>query len=545
MSQTPFLGVFKNSEGQLIDMATGEVVNPKDLKGTRVPFTGVFLDKDGNEHELQDFLGSGSRGGSGIAPPDCYAIFVAAGEGRLTIEWRDPDDVTLEGAVITQWQSTKLIRKIGSFPVNDTDGVLVVTNRVRNQYANGYVDSGLENDTEYFYRLCPISTTGAVNLNDTNTISGISGTRAVFGVSIDLTNSNPETSVTYTDDAVGMTPGSSDWEKMPIFRDIKPCVLKDGVVQYYLNPKNYAQKEDGTAAVITGADGDVMVEFPKCGVRIETIGTTITIKITDSPNNRHFHYYAHTRNEEGDRNNLYLGAYLSKSENTAASDVIFRSVSGQQPTAVIPSAGLEIVRERTQRIGEGYDAISFHSITLLQALWLIRFKHLNSQARLGRGFIDSGRQVTGATNASGMYFGSIAENAVRIKCFGLEDLWGHIPCCFDGIYTVNEDGSYNLYAGFKNFNNYGIGYELRGSLGSVSITGDAFISVPHGNTEMGFVIKKSGGSATTYFSDIGQYNSGAGGIFGGDQTGTLYGYGIFHSRVGAININVGSRIMYL
>ncbi len=53
-----------------------------------------------------------------------------------------------------------------------------------------------------------------------------------YGVKIDTTNSNPETSVTYTDDAIGMIPGNSaDWNESDLFKNIKPCLLKSGVVQ--------------------------------------------------------------------------------------------------------------------------------------------------------------------------------------------------------------------------------------------------------------------------------------------------------------------------
>lgn len=133
----------------------------------------------------------------------------------------------------------------------------------------------------------------------------------MFGVSVDQSNSNPVSAVTYTDDAVGMTGGSTDWDSLPIFKDIKPCMLKDGAVQYYLDPNDFSKKADGTAADITsGADGDVMIEFPKVGLAISTVDDLLTVRITDNPADVRFHYYAHTRESEGDRDKLYIGAYL-------------------------------------------------------------------------------------------------------------------------------------------------------------------------------------------------------------------------------------------
>ena len=176
----------------------------------------------------------------------------------------------------------------------------------------------------------------------------------IYGVSIDLANSNPETAVTYTDDAVGMTGGAAAWDSMPIFKDIKPCVLKNGVVQYYLNPANLAQKADGTAADITsGNDGDVMIEIPKTGFKINTSGNTLTIKITDNPNDTaNFKYYAHTRSAEGDRSKLYIGAYLGHETGSK-----LRSISGKAPTA---SKKIGEFRTLAKANGAGYDIVSFY-----------------------------------------------------------------------------------------------------------------------------------------------------------------------------------------
>lgn len=50
------------------------------------------------------------------------------------------------------WKYTKVIRKVGSQPQNPYDGTLVVESGVRDQYASTpYVDTGLVNDTTYFY----------------------------------------------------------------------------------------------------------------------------------------------------------------------------------------------------------------------------------------------------------------------------------------------------------------------------------------------------------------------------------------------------------
>lgn len=50
---------------------------------------------------------------------------------------------------------------------------------------------------------------------------------------------------------------------LPIQSQYKGCLVKNGVVNYYLNPNDWSKKADGTPSVLDGTDGDVMVHIPK------------------------------------------------------------------------------------------------------------------------------------------------------------------------------------------------------------------------------------------------------------------------------------------
>lgn len=477
-------------------------------------------------------------GGGGLPPLDVVNPSLEIGNAKLTVRWTDPNDTVIEGSVVSAWSGTKLVRKAGSFPTSPSDGVLLVDNKVRGAYAsNGFVDSGLTNGTTYYYQLFPYNTTNAVNENPTNRLSGTPQPYMTFGVSIDLTNSNPLTAVTYTDSAVGITPGSA-WNTMPIFKDIKPCMLKNGVVQYYLNPLNLAQKADGTAADITsGNDGDVMIEIPKTGFRINTSGNTLTIKITDNPNDAaNFKYYAHTRAAEGDRSKLYIGAYLGFE--TASK---LRSLSGKTPTA---SKTIGAFRTVAQANGAGYDMVSFYPLTLLQCLFVIKYKNLNSQVALGRGYVDgnSASIATGNTNAKGIDFGETGGK--QQMCFlNIEDMWGNLRWWIDGFFS---NASRNMLTAFTSFNDTGSGYANRGQ-GATSDIGN-YMSKPQGTSEAGFIAKEVAGSETTYFSDYADLNASCLPAFGGSW-GNASVAGVFYLRVNSSSssssANLGARLMYL
>lgn len=494
------------------------------------------------EDKLQFNDGTGwieiETGGGGVPPSNVIEPNIVVGNTTLTITWDDPGDTIVNGQLISTWAGTKLVRKAGSYPTNEKDGVVLVDNKVKGSYAsNGYVDSGLTNGTTYYYQLFPYNDKGLSNTSVDNRLEGTPQPFVIFGVSIDLANSNPETSVTYTDDAIGMTGGSSLWDSKSIFKDIKPCMLKNGIVQYYLNPNDFTKKADGTAADITsGNDGDVMIEIPKTGYSISTVGDILTIKVTDDPNNANFKYHAHSRDVEGDRNFLYIGSYLG---NTISSKL--RSLSGKTPTA---SQTIGTFRTQAKANGAGYDQVSFYPLTLLQCLYLIRFKNLDSQTALGRGYVDgnSASIATGGTNAKGMNFGETG-GKLQMKFLGIEDFWGNLRWWIDGFFS---NASRNMLTAYKDFNDTGSGYVNNGQ-GATANIGN-YMSKPQGTSQTGFIAKEVSGSATTYFCDSASLNASCLPYFGGywnyaSYAGAFYLYVNYSASYS--NALIGGRLMYL
>ncbi|HHV41313.1 MAG TPA: hypothetical protein GXX72_00455, partial [Clostridiaceae bacterium] len=104
-------------------------------------------------------------------------LSVSIGNGEVALSWQDPPDVTIEdseGNIITiaRWAGTKLVRKTGSYPAHENDGVLVVDNGIRNQYSeNGFIDDGLTNGTTYYYMLFPYTEENVVTIDSANRIN--------------------------------------------------------------------------------------------------------------------------------------------------------------------------------------------------------------------------------------------------------------------------------------------------------------------------------------------------------------------------------------
>lgn len=365
-------------------------------------------------------------------------------------------------------------------------------------------------------------------------------TYTTYGVSIDLSNSNPETSVTYTDDAVGMVGGSADWHEKKIFNKIKPCLFKNGAVVGYLNPNNFAQFEDGSDADITSGDvGDVMIEIPKIGYKISKIGTYLTVQITDDPNKKGFSYKAHTRTEDGDREKLYIGAFLGSKKNGK-----LRSVSGVLP---LNSTTLKTFRTYAKANGAGYDLFAFYPMTLLQCLYLIMYKNLDSQTALGQGYVGDmdwayGAKKTGATIDKGMSYGT-SDQMEQMKFLGIEDFWGNLYQWIDGLVSTSD---YHALVATDNFNDTGNGYTDLGALSTKIIGG--YMKEPQGNNDLGFIIGTGGGSSSTYFSDYPVFGGGFVPVFGGylgdGAVAGAFRMSVYYYPSGAGG-HIGARLMYL
>lgn len=148
--------------------------------------TGATADKDGTSGTVpaptagQENLflrGDGTwakaSGGSSIAPKATVDPAISSGNSKVAISWGDPEDVVLDGAVLSAWKGTKLVMKESGYPENENDGTLILDNTVRDAYkTSGYVVDGLTNGNTYYFALFPYSTDGVYNYSASNRLLG-------------------------------------------------------------------------------------------------------------------------------------------------------------------------------------------------------------------------------------------------------------------------------------------------------------------------------------------------------------------------------------
>ena len=80
---------------------------------------------------------------------------------------------------------------------------------------------------------------------------------------VDIVSYGVEWDVTVADPTCTRIGNPLYHKQLPIQSQYKGCLVKNGKVNYYLNPNDWSKKADGTPSVLDGTDGDVMVHIPK------------------------------------------------------------------------------------------------------------------------------------------------------------------------------------------------------------------------------------------------------------------------------------------
>lgn len=427
-----------------------------------------------------------------VAPGTITNLTKVEENQSVSLSWDNPTDV--------DFSKVKIMYKTGDYPTSITDGTVAYEGSDKICTING-----LTNDITYYFRAFTYDVNGNINDSINNQqITGVPSNVKIYGVKIDTTNSNPETAVTYTDSAVGMTGGSVNWDNIYPFNDIKPFLMNNGSEVVELNKNDFTKDINGNSVDITsGNPGDVYIRFPKIYWKLWQEGNYQYVKYATKQVDSTWKSLAHINSRNGeDVNYVYISAYLGYNDGTK-----IRSLSGKTPTTDIALAD---IRTKTQVNGSNYDQIGFYQLMMLQILYLIRYKNLDSQTALGRGYVDgnSAKTNTGGTNAKGMYFGE-ATGKQQMKFAGIEDFYGNCYYYIDGIKT---DASWNILLGTSNFNNNATGYTSYPS--GLSANAGGYMTAIQGTTEKGFTLKTANGSVTTYYSDYAYLDAGCFPFFG-------------------------------
>ena len=376
--------------------------------------------------------------------------------------------------------------------------------------------------------------------NGTYSVACVISFGFIYGVKITIGESDPATAVTYTDNCAGWAPMSfsgttfsvGSWADAKIWDYIDPVAF-DGTTDTLLNKTNLAQDVNGNTVSTTT---DKFTRIKKMWLDIHNDGTYIYVRISSRQADSNFSDWSFSYNGTV-QECMRIGCYLAY--NTSS-----RTYSR---TSVTPSENVSLTNVITyaQARGTGYDLFRYNQLILIQALYVIMFRNLDSQSKLGQGYTGGSAVVgTGANNALvnqyGMY-GSTSSGKVHVSFLWIEDFYGNLRQWIGGMGSTStkqlavSDKSASSISGWETAET-GVISDISGYLTQVV-----------GTAKTGFCPKKAGGSSSTYYCDYGYSRSSNFPCFGGRYSDGSYA-GTFYLDVTYpatyASANVGSRLSH-
>lgn len=312
--------------------------------------------------------------------------------------------------------------------------------------------------------------------------------------------------IEYLDDCYGFTPmtmnngvlDEGDWAGSPLLDCFKPCVIDNDSDEpaYFLRKDDLTKKLDGTAATLTGADGDVMIQVSKLYGRVTKVGSKAKISIMNFKEYDDCFCFNDIAGVENDY--LYRGRYKAGKAPGDSSNVM-RSISGVNPMVSMTRA---IGRTRAAARGTGYHQNNPYLVFLWEFMFMLLFKTRQSQGALGKGRTGaSAAEVCGWSNNKNWIWGN-QNGTDGVVFLGVEDFYGNVWEWVDGI--VFNALTYKLTRDPSRYNDTGNNYEISAPSGLTAVNNSKYVTQLQFTNDLGCLPANSGltgSGSNTFFCD--------------------------------------------
>lgn len=217
-------------------------------------------------------------------------------------------------------------------------------------------------------------------------------------------------------------------QELPVQSQMRRCVVDStGAVKYYLSGTDSTKKADGTAANLTGADGQVMVEIPahyrKCS--LNSAQGYMDVEISLYPFEGAIpvpRYLVGAYEASLDRDNNLLSSVVNKTaafrggNNNADWDGTYRSLLGLPATYI----NLTSFRQYGRNRGTGWGCYDWNAHLAIYWLFAIEYATLNSQ-----------KAFTSTLTSEGFHQGGLGYGVTKFSNWSIYNSYNPIiPCGF-------------------------------------------------------------------------------------------------------------------
>ena len=456
----------------------------------------------------------------------------------VSLNWQDPRDTIIDGYVLASWKSTTIVKKQGAYPETVKDGTVVEVITDRNKYLDTPLVDTQSNAENWYYRAFPLSVNGVYSLDKRNSFGVV-----LYGYRINEVDPVPSTRVEYLQycdnafydpcvmDFVSDVFNWGSWRKA--FFIPKPCALTyAGNVDYYLNPENFTQKEDGSASDVSNSayGGNFMCEFPAIFVKVFKENNYINVLVSNVKLDDGFECWSCKKADGSYSPNFYLPMF----EGTNIDNKLRSVATAGKPTG---STNAETEATLAMANGAGWNTTLWADEMLMMLLYPLLFKSTDSQSTLGAGATGSTNGLTCNNNAAvtrGLMYGTKDRSAAGLTFLGLHNWHGHRWRRCNGL--MNDKGNIKVKmthstvdgSTVTGFNRTGNGYISTGFVPPAA--SESYINryEPLAGGKYGIVPKAVSGSSSTFYCDGMWTNNGqldqlimCGSVYGGPIAGAF------------------------
>lgn len=269
-------------------------------------------------------------------------------------------------------------------------------------------------------------------------------TKASFSIQYGLQWNNTADTYTRLGAAASWTTGADFTNNETVQSRMRRCVLNaNGTVNYYLSATDSTKREDGvTAADLTGASGNIMVEIPKFWVKYDNTTSAKQMWISTAPASG---YVVHP---EFVKNGVEVDYRYYRAYKGSVSGTKLISRSG---VAAARNETITAFRTKAQANGTGWGLVDWNLLFAVQTLLFIEIGTFNSQSVLGNGN-DTGSDygmTTGGSNSIGNASSPATNDDTWMSYRGIENFYADIFEWIDGIniserlvYTSNTQSTF-------------------------------------------------------------------------------------------------------
>ena len=442
-----------------------------------------------------------------------------------------PKNPTISGSTFSVMNGTDTHEATDYQVVRVSDGV-VVWESLENTVNKTSIRTGdLVESTAYIFKMRYKGTTYGYS----QWVQVTGTTKAVFSVAYGVEWNSATDTYLRTGAASGVANSTS--YAGAIQTQMRRCVLNaDGTVKYYLHPTDSTKKADGTAAIINGTDGNVMVEIPKFWYKYEHVSGVHKWSISPEVESGYEVHPAFIRGGV-EKDYRYYPAYEGFNLN---GELI--SGSGRTPTVNQTRAQFRTLAAAN---GAGWSQIDWNLLVAVQLLYLTEYADFNSQAMIGRGN-DTGSDytmTTGGSNSIGNASSLSTNNDTWMSYRGIENWYASMFKFIDGVNV--QERKYFINSNPATFaDDVFTGDYVDSGITSVATNGYVSNLVP---SKKGFVASAVAGSDSTYIPDY--FYQATGNrivVFGGLAGDGLRAGGFYLGASGASNASgdIGSGVSY-